>query len=178
MPDASPADALARDLTAFCAAKLRDECANVVRCLDLLTGAQVWHRVNNVSNSVGVLAVHLRGNVRQWVVAGLGGPLFQEDGFDRDRPAEFAAECRPVAAVRDELVETVDAACGILARLTADDLLRRYSIQGYDVTGTHAVVHVTEHFSLHAGQIVVLTKQHTGCDLSRWDADGRRVDGG
>ena len=163
---------LAADLTTFCANKLRDEADNVLRCLDLLSHEQVWARANPVSNSVGVLCTHLAGNVRQWVLCGPGG---EEDA--RDRPAEFAATARPAGEVRRELDDTVDAACRVIRGLTPADLLAGHTIQGYEVTGTAAVVHVTEHFSLHAGQIVAYTKLHTARDLSRYDPRGTRLSG-
>jgi hypothetical protein len=34
---------------------------------------QIWRRANEESNSVGNLLLHLSGNVRQWIVCGIGG---------------------------------------------------------------------------------------------------------
>jgi len=56
-------------------------------------------------------------------------------------------------------------ASDVLARLTADDLRRTMRIQGYTVTGLHAVYQVVEHFGLHYGQIVYITKLVRGVDL-------------
>ena len=53
----------------------------------------------------------------------------------------------------------------VLARLTADDLLMIYHVQGYTVTGLSAVYQVVEHFGLHYGQILYVTKMLEGCDL-------------
>src|SRR5208337_2907864 len=42
-------------------------------CMRELSPEQIWWRANPASNSVGNLALHMAGNVRQWIVAGLGG---------------------------------------------------------------------------------------------------------
>src|SRR6266542_5100625 len=57
----------------------------ITRCLRLLSDAEVWWRPNRASNSVGNLVLHLSGNVRQWIISGMGGA---PDIRDRDR--EFA----------------------------------------------------------------------------------------
>jgi len=43
------------------------------QCLHTLTEEDIWYRPNANSNSVGNITLHLCGNVRQWVIAGLGG---------------------------------------------------------------------------------------------------------
>ena len=133
----------------------------IARCLHLLSREQIWWRPNLSSNSVGNLVLHLNGNVRQWIIAGLGGA---SDTRQRDR--EFQ-ESGPIArrALLSRLSGTVDDACRVLARLSSQDLGRRHSIQGFQLTGLEAVCHVMEHFSHHAGQIIVLTKLLRGKDL-------------
>ena len=53
----------------------------------------------------------------------------------------------------------------VLASLSEADLLTTFEIQGYTVTGLHAVYQVVEHFGLHYGQIVYITKLLRGEDL-------------
>jgi uncharacterized damage-inducible protein DinB len=122
---------------------------------------QVWWRPNEVSNSIGNLVLHLNGNVRQWLVAS-----FNKSDDARNRPAEFAArEGASAAELLAQLSATLDAAGTVLDRLTAEELLGRYEIQGYQVRGIDAVYQVVEHFGLHYGQIVYITKSLTGEDL-------------
>ena len=45
----------------------------IVNCLAMLTDKQIWWRPNDASNSIGNIVLHLCGNVRQWIIAGLGG---------------------------------------------------------------------------------------------------------
>jgi len=44
-------------------------------------------------------------------------------------------------------------------------VLERRKIQGKDVEILEAIFHVTEHFSMHAGQIIMLTKMMITSDL-------------
>jgi uncharacterized damage-inducible protein DinB len=130
-------------------------------CVESLTDEQLWWRPNDASNSAGNLLLHLNGNVRQWLV-----DSFSSLEDTRDRPAEFAAR-QPIPSA--ELIRMLDAtvqdAAAVLARLTEADLLRTFKIQGYTVTGLHAVYQVVEHFGMHHGQILYITKQLRGADL-------------
>jgi uncharacterized damage-inducible protein DinB len=126
-----------------------------------LTEEQVWWRPNEASNSIGNLILHLNGNVRQWLVDSFNGT---NDG--RDRPAEFAAAGGMTAAeLLARLGATMDEADKVLGRLTAEELLKPYTIQGYNTRGLEAVYQVVEHFGLHYGQITYIAKSVTGKDL-------------
>jgi len=130
-------------------------------CVEPLTGEQVWWRPNEASNSIGNLILHLNGNVRQWLVASFNR---QED--HRNRSAEFnQAGSISASALLDQLGATIEAASQVLARLTPAELLAQYEIQGYTVSGLYAVYQVVEHFAMHYGQILYITKNLTGKDL-------------
>jgi uncharacterized damage-inducible protein DinB len=133
----------------------------IVSCLDMLSDAQIWWRPNEASNSIGNMVLHLSGNVRQWIIAGLGG---EPDRRERDK--EFS-EHGPIAraALVEKLEKTVSQACRIISRLTPRELARPMTIQKFHVTGFVAVNHVTEHFAFHAGQILYVTKLLKGEDL-------------
>src|SRR5712691_23151 len=133
----------------------------IERCVGLLKDQQIWWRPNEQSNSIGNLLLHLSGNVRQWIVCGLG------DATDsRDRDAEFAQRDEiPRAELFDRLKRTVDEAVATLARLDPDKLLEKHRIQGLEVSALEAILHVVEHFSMHVGQIVYITKLLTATDL-------------
>jgi uncharacterized damage-inducible protein DinB len=133
----------------------------ILYCLDQLQREQIWWRPNESSNSVGNLVLHLTGNVRQWITSGLG-----RSPDSRQRDKEFSErrhlQRRPLAA---GLQSTVQDACRVLRSLNANDLHRLYTIQKFQVTGLEAVFHVAEHFSHHAGQIILIAKMLTGRDL-------------
>jgi len=124
--------------------------------VEALPANALWWRPHDQSNSVGNLLLHLAGNVRQWIVSGVGGAV-----DTRDRASEFAATAGSGA---DELLEnlerTLDETDAVLAKLTATDLATMRTIQGRDITVFEAIYHVVEHFSLHLGQIVLVAKMH------------------
>jgi uncharacterized damage-inducible protein DinB len=126
----------------------------IQRCVDVLPADALWHRANAGSNSIGNLLLHLSGNVRQWIVSGVGGAPDR-----RQRSGEFAAtEGAAASALMSELLDTLHAADGVLAGLTAESLGQARTIQGREVSVLDAVYHVVEHFSTHTGQIILLTK--------------------
>lgn len=130
-------------------------------CVESVSDEQVWWRPNDACNSVGNLLLHLNGNVYQWLVASFNR---LEDG--RNRPAEFAERQEmPRAALLQKLGATLDEAAAVLSRLTEADLVQTFEIQGYTVTGLDAVYQVVEHFGLHHGQIIYVTKMLRGEDL-------------
>lgn len=142
-----------------------DYLPKIERCVTLLNNDQIWWRANFASNSIGNLLLHLTGNVRQWIVVGLGNAVDA-----RDRDAEFAQ--RDVIP-RDELLarlrETLREADQTLANFNDEQLLKQFSIQGLEVTALGAIIHVVEHFAMHTGQIILLAKMFTEADLGFYD---------
>jgi len=128
--------------------------AKIRKCVLALPDGAVWKRANESSNSIANLLLHLAGNVRQWIVGGVGGfPV------TRDRPAEFAARDGPDAATLLESLEsTVREADAVIAGLSENDLIQPRKIQGRETTVLAAIYHVVEHFGMHTGQIVLMTK--------------------
>lgn len=133
----------------------------ILSCLKELSLEQIWWRPNEASNSVGNLVLHLQGNLRQWIISGLAG-----EPDTRRRDEEFSRRGpTPRRELMRGLQSTVGEACRILHKLSPQDLTRVHSTQKYRVTGLEAAFHVAEHFSHHAGQIILLTKMLTGNDL-------------
>jgi uncharacterized damage-inducible protein DinB len=133
----------------------------IERCLEQLNDEQIWWRANEESNSIGNLVLHLCGNARQWIVCGLGS-----EPDTRKRDAEFAQRD---AIARAELLRllrsTLTDVESVLRNLPPSTLLQKRRIQGNEVEVLEAVFHVTEHFSMHTGQIIMLTKIITATDL-------------
>ena len=140
----------------------------IERCLENLSDEQIWWRPNPESNSVGNLLLHTSGNARQWIVCGLGG---KPD--ERQRQSEFdAREGISRAELLGKLRTTVADVDRVLEGFEPERLLDDYSIQGTKATALAAILHVTEHFSMHTGQIILMTKMFTETDLAFYDFSG------
>jgi uncharacterized damage-inducible protein DinB len=147
---------------------LEDYFVKIAAAVDSLDDEQVWRRPNESSNGVGNLLLHMSGNIRQWIVSGVGGA---EDR--RDRASEFTARGSVSKAELMGLVKTtLDEADAVLAEIEGEcaaansdaPLQRVCTAQSYEVTVFDAVFHVVEHFSYHTGQIIFAAK---------WLAEGR-----
>jgi uncharacterized damage-inducible protein DinB len=145
----------------FSVDKLKQFTERIEICLKTLTEDQIWARGGENENAIGNLALHLTGNVRQWIVTSVGN-----HPGNRDRDSEFSARGgRSSAELTAALRETVEQATRIIADLSTDQLTRVYEIQNYRVSGVEAVYHVVEHFAQHTGQIIFATKMLAGDDL-------------
>ena len=125
----------------------------------------IWWRANEASNSIGNLMLHLAGNIRQWIVSGVGGAADV-----RQRSTEFRARGgKDRTALLAHLTAAVGDVDAVLAKLSPDELLSERQIQGRSVTVFDAVYHVVEHFSTHTGQIILLAKIHAGEKVKFYD---------
>lgn len=142
--------------------------AKISAAVRSMPAERLWWRANDTSNSVGNLLLHLTGNVRQWIVSGVGGAP-----DSRHRDEEFSAvdgtEAEPLLAGLRAACDEVDA---VLARLTAESLGEPRMIQGRETTVFSAVYHVVEHFSGHTGQIILLAKSFTPHAVRFYDDTG------
>ncbi|MBC7895897.1 MAG: DUF1572 family protein [Cytophagaceae bacterium] len=128
--------------------------AKIRAALKAMPDEAVWWRPHDEANSAGNLVMHLTGNVRQWIVSGVGGAP-----DIRRREVEFATRGGVTAdALIDLLERTLTEVDTTLARVTPAQLLEPRSIQGRETTVFAAIFHVVEHFSTHTGQIVWIAK--------------------
>jgi uncharacterized damage-inducible protein DinB len=154
---------LTSTFTSFSRQKLVHEMwPRLCTCLEGLSDEQIWWRPNEASNSIGNLLLHLNGNLRQWILQAIGGVENV-----RDRDLEFRQrEAIPVLELRARLEATLQAIDSVLGRLTAEDLVRKHEIQVYrGVSAMDAIYHVVEHFAMHYGQVLYISKLVSGKDL-------------
>ncbi|HVO99331.1 MAG TPA: DinB family protein [Bryobacteraceae bacterium] len=143
----------------FSSEKLEQLLGRIETCVAKLTPEQIWIRGASNENAVGNLLLHLEGNVRQWILSGVGGAPDL-----RNRDAEF--ETTSGEGALDRLRATVHEASALIAALPHERLTEPRTIQKhYNVTVFEAIYHVVEHFSGHTGQIIFATKLLTGEDL-------------
>lgn len=156
---------VAQNFLSFAVTRLKLTQGEIAKCVAQLSEEQMAHRGGDYENSVANLLLHLQGNMRQWILHGIAN---QPDVRRRDdefalTPATSAAEAH--AAFNATLEEV----CHVLSSLPPDNLL---AIIDPQPTGTwrnltilEAVFQVVGHVQLHAGQIIVLTKQLVQRDL-------------
>ena len=149
-----------------------DYLPKIERSLEGLSDEEVWWRPNEASNSIGNLLLHLCGNVSQWIIGGVGGRE-----VERHRQQEFDERRRlPARELLSSMKQVLAEADEVLGKVDAETLLSSRQIQGYEMSVLEAVYHVVEHFGMHTGQIIYLSKMRGGRDLELWqprDTTGR-----
>ncbi len=133
----------------------------IVKCLGELSDAEIWRRPNENLASVGNLILHLCGNMRQWIISGIGGAPDKRERwkeFDEKGPIPRADLIQRLKSTLDEVVSVLRAAD--LAKLT-----ETRTVQGEVTNGISVIMHVTEHFSYHTGQISLHVKLLKNIDL-------------
>src|ERR1700689_1097085 len=121
----------------YTAEELVQLCGRIETCLGKLTPAQIWTRGHDNENAIGNLVLHLSGNVRQWILHGVGGAA-----DDRERDTEFAAREFDIDGLKLRLRGTVEEAAALIRSLPASRLSGEFSVQNYNVTVLEAVMHV------------------------------------
>jgi hypothetical protein len=138
--------------------QLTEGLAKIEHCLAQLTDEQLWWRPRPEMNSIANLIFHLAGNLRQWLVSGVGGARDV-----RDRPSEFSDRSgQPKADVLAKLKDVLRDCDAVLALLTPDELLASRRIQGFDVTVVKAIFDVVPHFRGHVQEIIHMTRAQLG----------------
>lgn len=130
----------------------------ITHCLDQLKDTDLWWRPHESHNSIQNIILHLCGNVRQWIIHGVGGAPDL-----RNRPLEFS-DRRPIAKTElfEKLRATIAEADAVLTALSPEKLLDRRRIQGFDTYVLAAVFDSVSHFVGHAHQIVYITRMRLG----------------
>lgn len=132
----------------------KDYMPKIECCVAQLTEEQIWSRANDASNSIGNLLLHLARSSRYWAVEVIGGkPIgrVRQQEFDQRKPVssqQLLAELR--AAVKE-----VDQK---LAELPDETLLEVRTAREERFTVLWCVYHIVEHFAMHTGQILSMTK--------------------
>ena len=133
----------------------------IEKCLAELSEEELWQRPNEASNSVGNLILHLCGNIRQYIIAGIG-----QQPDTRTRSMELSVtEGFTKAELVQKLNETLREADTVIRAVDEAILLRARTVQGFTLTGLAIILHVVEHYSYHTGQIAFWTKQVRNQDL-------------
>ncbi len=141
--------------------RIRENTKRILKCLNEINETEIWLRSNENSNSLGNIILHLCGNIWQYIISSLG-----ETEDIRIRDEEFSArDGFNKNELSAKLESTVDEAVRIIECIDEERLLKAYSVQGFDLSGVGIIIHVTEHYSYHTGQIAFWIKQLKNKDL-------------
>ncbi len=125
----------------------------------------IWKKINDSSNSIGNLIIHLCGNITQYAIASLGKT---EDQRNRDYEFEVTSGFTKEELL-NKLETTVEKAKSIILSTSKEEYMRKRSVQGFEFSGIGIAIHVTEHYSYHTGQIAFWTKQIKNKSLGFYD---------
>ncbi|MDX2361462.1 MAG: DinB family protein [Crocinitomicaceae bacterium] len=129
----------------------------VYKCLSLIDDDKLWESPNENIPSIGSQVLHICGNARQWILAGVAG----HDDI-RKRDEEFLVHKNIRKSELIFLLENLKVNLKVFMEGLRDiQVVKFYTIQGYRVNGFSAIIHVIEHFSYHVGQMTLLTKLYS-----------------
>lgn len=132
-----------------------------ISCVDQLSDDDIWWRAHETDNSIGNLLLHLSGNLRQWIIFGIGGVPYK-----RDRDAEFSERSHiEKKELLKKFTRTLEEVDSVLEKFDTSKLLEVRHFQKWDHTCMYAISHVVEHVGQHMGQIIYITKLRKGMDL-------------
>ena len=156
---------VAGNFLSFAVTRLKLTQGEIAKCVAQLSEEQMWHRGGDYENSIANLLLHLEGNMRQWILHGVAN---QPDVRRRDD--EFAlSPTTSSSEAHGSFNSTLEEVCHVLSSLPPDNLLTTIDPQPTgtwrNLTILEAVFQVVGHVQLHAGQIIVLTKQLVQRDL-------------
>lgn len=133
----------------------------IKNCMMELNEKDIWYSPNENLNSVGNLILHLSGNIREYIISSLGG-----EPDIRERDLEFWTRGGfTKAELIMKLEDTVEKAKIVIAGISLENLLQVRVVQGFSYSGVGNIIHVTEHYSYHTGQIIFLTKLMKNIDM-------------
>ena len=132
----------------------------IKHCLDQLNDDETWQRPKAEMNSIANILIHLSGNLRQWILGGVGGAP-----DTRNRPAEFSdRSMRPKKQLLDDLENVVKQCQQVFAKTSPSALLEHRRIQGFDEQLLEAIFSTVSHFQGHTQEIIHMTRTIRGAE--------------
>ncbi len=119
----------------------------------------LWRTAPGVSNAAGTLALHLEGNLREFIGRQMG-----HIAYARDRPLEFSAR----GVEQSELITRIEAVQQLIPSVIGAlsdgqlDAIHTEPYNGRPITTIQFLVHLEGHLNYHLGQIDYLRRFLTG----------------
>ena len=122
---------------------------------DFPTDEALWQTLPGVKNAGGNLALHIEGNLSEFVGRQLGGLPYQ-----RNRPLEFSSKEGSRAELSARLAKLRDSIPAVIDGLTADQLEREYPeiVLGAATSTQEFLIHLYGHLNWHLGQVDYLRR--------------------
>jgi hypothetical protein len=119
----------------------------------------VWKTAPGVSNSAGTLALHLEGNLREYIGHQLG-----RIAYSRQRPLEFSTRGVEQAELVSRLESVKEMIPRVIRGLSDSQLESQYpeDVLKKPITTRLFLIHLLAHLSYHLGQVDYLRRVTTG----------------
>jgi len=155
---------MAQTLTSILTTQIVRELQGFIREVDAFpSDDSVWHTRRGVTNSAGNLALHVCGNLQDFVGRVLGGT-----SYVRNRELEFSQREGTRASLVAELRATIGVIESVLPELSEETLEGNYPmpLAGKTMNTTAFLVHLAAHLAFHLGQAGYLRRVITGDSTS------------
>jgi len=112
--------------------------------------SRLWAVLDGTSNSGGNLALHLMGNLNDYLGKNLG-----KTGYVRNREAEFSKKHISKAILLGSIEELGQLVSKVLENLTDEQMNAVYpeNVLGCEMTTQFFLIHLHGHLTYHTGQI-------------------------
>ena len=113
-------------------------------------GDSLWRVLPGVLNSAGNLALHLEGNLREYIGRQLG-----RIHYERNRPLEFSLRDIPKQAILSRIAEVESFVPDVINSLSEDDLNAQYPevVLESPMSVRQFLIHLHGHLTYHTGQM-------------------------
>lgn len=119
------------------------------------TDEALWQTLPGVTNSAGNLALHLEGNLREFVGRQLGGLP-----YERKRDLEFSSKGASKAELSTRLEELRQTIPSVIEGLSTEQMEREYPevVLGAATSTQEFLIHLYGHLNWHLGQVDYLRR--------------------
>src|SRR4051812_13238616 len=126
------------------AALFRRDLIRLTQQLEATPESMLWESRPGIANSIGNLAIHLEGNLRDFVGNILGGVA-----YNRQRDLEFSSKDISAAEVLARTTPLQDLIPGIVENLTNEDLEATYpkDVLGKPLSTNTFLIHLSGHLN-------------------------------
>ena len=139
---------------------LRRELNSFIKEIEMLPeDGYLWKTLPGVTNSIGILANHIIGNLNHFVGSVLGGT-----DYTRDREKEFLVSSKTREQLIEELKKTDSMLENVFSAIPEENLSEIYPINvfGTNLETGEFLVNICMHTSFHLGQAGYLRRILTG----------------